>query len=81
MFVMAFFVETIRIIRFFQQGDTVVRREKKLFKTWIEPFWFSEFELQPEFQKCWDVFFLNLNKMKTKRLSNHMSPYFIHNRT
>ncbi len=26
-------------------------------------------------------FFLNLNKMKTKRLSNHMSQYFIHNRT
>ncbi len=25
--------------------------------------------------------FLNLNKMKTKRLSNHMSQYFIHNRT
>ncbi len=24
--------------------------------------------------------FLNLNKMKTKRLSNHMSQYFIHNR-
>ncbi len=24
---------------------------------------------------------LNLNKMKTKRLSNHMSKYFIHNRT
>ncbi len=36
--------------------------------------------LQPEFWKCWDVF-LNLNKMKTKRLSNHMSQYFIHNRT
>ncbi len=28
--------------------------------------------LQPEFWKCWDDF-LNLNKMKTKRLSNHMS--------
>ncbi len=25
--------------------------------------------------------FLNLNKMKTKRLSNNMSQYFIHNRT
>ncbi len=25
--------------------------------------------------------FLNLNKMKTKRISNHMSQYFIHNRT
>ncbi len=25
--------------------------------------------------------FLNLNKIKTKRLSNHMSQYFIHNRT
>ncbi len=25
--------------------------------------------------------FLNLNKMKIKRLSNHMSQYFIHNRT
>jgi len=25
--------------------------------------------------------FLNLNKMKTIRLSNHMSKYFIHNRT
>ncbi len=25
--------------------------------------------------------FLHLNKMKTKRLSNHMSQYFIHNRT
>ncbi len=25
--------------------------------------------------------FLNFNKMKTKRLSNHMSQYFIHNRT
>ncbi len=25
--------------------------------------------------------FLNLNKMKTKRISNHMSHYFIHNRT
>ncbi len=25
--------------------------------------------------------FLNLNKMKTKRLSNHMSQYFVHNRT
>ncbi len=25
--------------------------------------------------------FINLNKMKTKRLSNHMSQYFIHNRT
>ncbi len=36
--------------------------------------------LQPEFRKCWDVF-LSLNKMKTKRLSNHMSQYFIHNRT
>ncbi len=36
--------------------------------------------VQPEFRKCWDVF-LNLNKMKTKRLSNHMSQYFIHNRT
>ncbi len=35
---------------------------------------------QPEFRKCWDVF-LNLNKMKTKRISNHMSQYFIHNRT
>ncbi len=33
-----------------------------------------------EFWKCWDVF-LNLNKMKTKRISNHMSQYFIHNRT
>ncbi len=25
--------------------------------------------------------FLNLNKMKTKRVSNHMSQYFIHNTT
>ncbi len=25
--------------------------------------------------------FLNFNKMKTKRFSNHMSQYFIHNRT
>ncbi len=25
--------------------------------------------------------FLYMNKMKTKRLSNHMSQYFIHNRT
>ncbi len=25
--------------------------------------------------------FLNVNKMKTKRLSNHMSQYFIHYRT
>ncbi len=25
--------------------------------------------------------FLNLNKMKTKIISNHMSQYFIHNRT
>ncbi len=25
--------------------------------------------------------FFNLNKMKTKRLSNHVSQYFIHNRT
>ncbi len=25
--------------------------------------------------------FLNLNKIKTKRLSNNMSQYFIHNRT
>ncbi len=25
--------------------------------------------------------FLNLNKMKTKKMSNHMSQYFIHNRT
>ncbi len=25
--------------------------------------------------------FYNLNKMKTKRLLNHMSHYFIHNRT
>ncbi len=25
--------------------------------------------------------FLNLNKMKTKRLSNHTSQYFIHSRT
>ncbi len=25
--------------------------------------------------------FLNLNKIKTKRLSNHMSQYFINNRT
>ncbi len=31
----------------------------------------------PEMLGC----FLNLNKMKTKRLSNHMSQYFIHNRT
>ncbi len=29
----------------------------------------------------WKLRFLNLNKMKTKRLSNHMSQYFIHNRT
>ncbi len=36
-------------------------------------------QIQPELQKCWDV--LNLNKMKTKRISNHMSQYFIHNRT
>ncbi len=36
--------------------------------------------LKPEFRKCWDIF-LHLNKMKTKRLSNHMSPYFIHNIT
>ncbi len=27
------------------------------------------------------TFFLNLNKMKTKILSNHMSQYFIQNRT
>ncbi len=40
----------------------------------------NEVLIQPEFQKCWDVF-LNLNKMKTRRLSNHMSQYFIHNRT
>ncbi len=40
---------------------------------------FNSFWLQPEFRKCWDVF-LNLNKMKTKRLSNHMSQYF-YNRT
>ncbi len=40
----------------------------------------KHFLLQPEFQKCWDFFFF-LNKMKTKRLSNHMSQYFIHNRT
>ncbi len=25
--------------------------------------------------------FLNLNKIKTKRISNHTSQYFIHNRT
>ncbi len=25
--------------------------------------------------------FLNLNKMKTKNFQNHMSQYFIHNRT
>ncbi len=25
--------------------------------------------------------FLNLNKMKTKRISNHMSQHFINNRT
>ncbi len=25
--------------------------------------------------------FLNLNKIETKRLLNHMSQYFIHNRT
>ncbi len=35
---------------------------------------------QPEFFKCWYVF-LNLNEMKTKRLSNDMNHYFIHNRT
>ncbi len=35
--------------------------------------------LQPEFRKCWDVF-LNLNKMETKRLSNHLSQYFIHSK-
>ncbi len=37
----------------------------------------TNYVLQPEFRKCWDDF----NKMKTKRLSNHMSQYFIHNRT
>ncbi len=47
LFVMIFVVETNN---FFQEGDTVVRRETKLFKTWIEPFWFSEFELNtPEY--------------------------------
>ncbi len=35
---------------------------------------------QAELRKCWDGF-LYLNKMKAKRLSNHMSQYFIHNRT
>ncbi len=44
-------------------------------------FFFKSFTyLQPEFRKCWDVF-LNWNKMKTKRIPNHMSQYFIHNRT
>ncbi len=33
--------------------------------------------IQSELRKCWDVF-LNLKKMKTKKLSNHTSQYFIH---
>ncbi len=37
-------------------------------------------DLQPEVRKCWDIL-KNLNKMKTKQISNHMSQYFIHNRT
>ncbi len=32
-------------------------------------------KLQPEFWKCWEVFFY-LNKIKSKRLSNHMCQYF-----
>ncbi len=27
---------------------------------------YPKFEMLPEFRKCWDVFFFNLNKMKTK---------------
>ncbi len=36
--------------------------------------------VQAKFRKCWDFFFF-ATKMKTKRLSNHTSQYFIHNRT
>ncbi len=40
----------------------------------------SYIKLQPEFRKCWDVLFY-FNKIKTKRLSNHMSQYFTQKRT
>ncbi len=37
--------------------------------------------IQSEFGKCLDVFFLFFIKLKLKEFKNHMSQYFIHNRT
>ncbi len=52
-----------------------MNEQKKTFiKNYIEKYKMLLY-LQPEIRKCWE-FFLHLNKMNTKRLSNHMSQYF-----